>query len=40
MKIGRDQLRLVNSPLVGFEGMKVQPVGTVMLPVVVGAYPQ
>ena len=28
------------SPLVGFSGMNVQPVGTVTLPVVVGAYPQ
>ena len=27
-------------PLVGFGGMKVQPVSTIMLPVVVGAHPQ
>ena len=40
MRIGRDQLRLVNSPPVGFSGMKVQPVGTISLPVVVGAYSQ
>ena len=40
MKLGRDQLRLVNSPLVDFGGIKVQPVGTISLPVVVGAYPQ
>ena len=40
MRIGRDQLRLVNSPIVGFGGMKVQHVGTISLPVVVGAYPQ
>ena len=40
MKFGRDQLRLVNSPLVVFGGTKVQPVGTITLPVVVGAYPQ
>ena len=40
MKLGQDQLRLVNSHLVGFGGMKVQPVGTVTLPVVVRAYPQ
>ena len=39
MKLGRDRLRPVNSPLVGFRGMKVQPVGTIILPVVVGAYP-
>ena len=40
MRLGRDQLRPMNSPLVGFRGMKVQPVGTITLPVVVGAYPQ
>ena len=40
MKLGRDQLHPVYSPLVGFGGMKVQPVGTVTLPVVVGTYLQ
>ena len=40
MRLGWDQLRQVNSPLVGFGGMKVQPVGTVTLPMVVGAYLQ
>ncbi|XP_030946064.1 uncharacterized protein LOC115970597 [Quercus lobata] len=40
IRLGRDQLRPVNSPLVGFGGMKVQPVGTISLSVVVGAYPQ
>ena len=40
MRIGRDQLRSMNSPLVGFGGMKVQPIGTISLPVVVGSYPQ
>ncbi|XP_050258795.1 uncharacterized protein LOC126703759 [Quercus robur] len=40
MRLGRDQLRPVNSPLVGFGGMKVQPVGTISLSVVVGAYPR
>ena len=40
MRLGRDQLRRVNSLLVGFGGMKVQPVGTVTLSMVVGAYPQ
>nr|XP_023921419.1 uncharacterized protein LOC112032886 [Quercus suber] len=40
MRLRRDQLRLVNSPLVGFGGMKVQPMGTIMLPMVVGVYPQ
>ena len=40
INLGRDQLHLVHSPLVGFGGIKVQPVGTISLPVVVGAYPQ
>ena len=40
MRLGRDQLHPVNSSLVGFGGMKVQPVGTVTLSMVVGAYPQ
>ena len=40
MNLGREQLRPVYSLLVGFGGMKVQPVGTISLPVVVGAYPQ
>ena len=40
MRFGRDQLRPVNAPLVGFEGMKVQLVGTITLPIVVEAYPQ
>ena len=39
MNLGRDQFRLVHSPLVGFGGIKVQAVGTITLPVVVGAYP-
>ncbi|XP_030963881.1 uncharacterized protein LOC115985047 [Quercus lobata] len=40
MRLGRDQLRPVNSPLVGFGGIKVQPVGTISLSVVVRAYPR
>ena len=40
MMLGQDQLRPVNSPLVGFGGTRVKPVGTVTLSVVVGAYPQ
>ena len=40
MRLGRDQFHLVNSPLVGFGGMKVQPVGTITLPMMVGSYPQ
>ena len=39
MNLGRDQFRPVHSPLVGFGGIKVQPMGTITLPVVVGAYP-
>ena len=39
MNLGREQLRPVHSPLVGFGGMKVQPVGTISLPVIVGACP-
>ena len=39
MRLGREQLRPVNSPLVGFGGMKVQFVGTISLSVLVGAYP-
>ena len=40
MELRRDQLRPVYSPLVGFGGTKVQLMGTITLPIVVGAYPQ
>jgi len=40
MRLGRDQLRPRNSPLVGFRGMKVQLVGNITLPIMVGTYPQ
>ena len=40
MRLRRDLLRPACSPLIGFGGMKVQPVGTVTLHVVVGSYPQ
>ena len=40
MRLGRDLLRPAYLPLIGFGGMKVQPVGTITLPVVVGSYPQ
>ena len=40
MRLGRDQLCPVCSPLIGFGRMKVQPVGTITLPVVVRSYPQ
>ena len=39
MRLGRYQFRPVNAPLVGFGGMNVQLVGTIILPVMVGAYP-
>ena len=40
MRINKELLRLVNVPSIGFEGMKVLPVGTISLPVVVGSYSQ
>ena len=40
MRLGLDQICPVCSPLIGFGGMKVQPVSTITLPVVVGSYPQ
>ena len=40
MRLGRDLLHPACSPLIEFGGMKVQPVGTITLPVVVGSYPQ
>ena len=39
MRLGRYQFCSVNAPLVGFGGMNVQLVGTIILPVMVGAYP-
>ena len=40
MRLRRDQLRPIKSPLVGFGGMKVQPMGIISLSMVVGAYPR
>ena len=40
MRLGRNLLRPAYSPLIGFGGMKVQPIGTITLPVMVGSYPQ
>ena len=40
MRIEREQLVQTNSLLVGFEGIKVYPLGAVTLPVTVGDYPQ
>lgn len=36
----RERLVLTNAPLVGFEGIRVHPLGTVTLPVSVGDYSQ
>ena len=38
MRFGRDQLHPMNLTLVGFGEMKVQPVGIITLPMVVGSY--
>ena len=40
MRINKKLLRLVNVPLIGFGGMKVLPVSTISLLIVVGSYPQ
>ena len=40
MGINREQLVLINAPLVGFERTRVFPLGVVMLSVTVGDYPQ
>ncbi|KAL6969458.1 hypothetical protein U1Q18_052752 [Sarracenia purpurea var. burkii] len=36
MRIGRDRLTPFNTPLVGFTGEKVYPLGTIQLPVTLG----
>ena len=40
MGIGRERLTPTNAPLVGFGGIRVLPLGTVTLSVVVGDYLQ
>ena len=40
MRIDRERLVPINAPLVGFEGMRVFPIGVVMLSVTVGDYPE
>ena len=40
MRIDRERLVLTNSPLVGFGGTIVYPLGTVTLPITIGDYPQ
>ena len=40
MRIGKERLTPTNTPLVGFGGTRVHPLGAVTLPVTVGDYPQ
>ena len=40
IRINRELLHPLNIPLIGFEGMKVLPIGTISPPVMVGSYPQ
>ena len=40
MRIDREQLVLVNAPLVGFRGMRVFPIDVITLSITVGDYPQ
>uniref|UniRef100_A0A2N9GIS8 Integrase catalytic domain-containing protein n=1 Tax=Fagus sylvatica TaxID=28930 RepID=A0A2N9GIS8_FAGSY len=40
MRIGKDKLRPMDAPLVGFTGDKVCPVGIVTLPITVGTHPK
>ena len=40
IRIDRELLHPSNIPLIGFEGTKVLPMGTISLPVMVGSYPQ
>uniref|UniRef100_A0A2N9ESE9 Integrase catalytic domain-containing protein n=1 Tax=Fagus sylvatica TaxID=28930 RepID=A0A2N9ESE9_FAGSY len=40
MKIGKDQLRPIETPLVGFAGTSVYPLGVISLQIVAGTYPK
>ena len=40
MRINKELLHPMNMPLIGFGGMKVLPVDTISLPVIVGSYPR
>ena len=40
MRVSKELLCPVNVPHIRFGGIKVLPVGTISLPVVVGSYPQ
>ncbi|XP_075645001.1 uncharacterized protein LOC142615989 [Castanea sativa] len=39
MRFNKESLHPVNKPFIGFGGMKVLPVSTISLPVMVGSYP-
>ena len=40
LNLGRDRLQPIRSPLIGFSGEKVYPLGSITLPVTAGATPQ
>ena len=40
MKIGKDQLRPIETPLVGFAGTSVYPLGIIYLQITAGTYPR
>jgi hypothetical protein len=40
MRIGKDQLRPIETPLVGFAGTSVYPLGIISLPIIAGTYPK
>ena len=39
IRVSKELLRPVKVPLIGFGGMKVLPVGTISLLIIVGSYP-
>jgi hypothetical protein len=40
MKIGKDQLRPIETPLIGFAGTSVYPLGIITLQIIAGTYPK
>ena len=40
MRIDKERLLPFNVPLVGFDGTKLFPMGTITLPITIGTYPQ
>jgi hypothetical protein len=40
MKIGKDQLQPIETPLVGFVGTSVYPLGIITLQIIAGTYPK